>query len=150
MPVQDPGRGRLVVAAERAGCVLRTDAGGAPASMVDVSKPPTFGPARAAAAGGVYTARLPVEQIVGALRRGAVVVQYRGSLDGRARAALRLAVSDAPGVIVAPDGSGMPYRIAATAWRRVLGCPSLDADALSALRAFRDRYHGVLGPEAPR
>ena len=147
---QDAQRAKLVVAAERAGCVLRTDAGGAPALMLDVSKPPTFGPARPAAADGVYTARLPIERIVGALRRGAVVVQYRGFLDGRAKAALRLAVSGAPGVIVAPDGTGMPYRVAATAWRRVLGCPSLNPDALSALRVFRDRYRGVLGPEAHR
>ena len=147
--VEDPERARLVGAAERAGCVLRTDAGGAPATMIDVSKPPTFGPARRPAADGVYTARLPAERIVGALRRGTVVVQYRGSLDGRAQAAVQLAAG-LPGVIVAPDGTGMPYRVAATAWRRVLGCPSLNTHALIALREFRDRYRGVLGPEAPR
>lgn len=149
-PVEDAQRARLVVAAERAGCVLRTDAGGAPATRVDVSRPPTFGPSSEAAPGGVYTSRLPTGEIIGALRRGAIVVQYRGTLDPRARAALRLALSGAPQVIVVPDGSGMPYQVAATAWRRVLGCPSVNARALTALQAFRDRYLGVLGPEVPR
>jgi hypothetical protein len=40
----------------------------------------------------------------------------------------------------------MPYRVAATAWGHVLGCPTINGSTPAAVRAFRDAYRDK-GPE---
>ena len=138
----------VALAAQRAGCVVRSDAGGATAGALDVMQPPTFGPPSAPAAAGVYSRAPRTEAVVGSLRRGVVVVQYRSGTSRRTVDDLRRLVSRAPfESIVTPDRTGMRYAVAATAWGRLLGCPRAGRRALDAIRAFALRYRGR-GPDA--
>ena len=140
----------VTLAAQRAGCVLRTDAGGATAGSLDVMQPPTFGPPAVPAAAGVYTRAPRTEAVVGSLRRGTVVLQYRADTRRGTVMRLRRVVVLAPfAAIVTPDRTGMRYAVAATAWGRLLGCPRAGPKALMAVQAFALRYRGR-GPDAAR
>jgi Protein of unknown function (DUF3105) len=113
-------------------------------------RPPVAGPpAPAAVADGVHAAAPGPTGLVGALRRGRVVVQYRPSLAAPLVRRLRGAIarSRPDRLVIAPDGSGMPYLVAATAWGRLLGCRSLPPAALTALESFA-RHNAGRGPEA--
>ena len=139
-------------AAERAptaapGCVIRHDSGGATPSAVRVMQPPTLGPPATPAPVGVHRRPRSPEALVGALRRGYIVVQYRPSLERDVvRMLEREFGRDAPPTVVAPDGTGMRFAVAVTAWSRLLGCSSTDGDVLNAAQDFRRRYAG-LGPD---
>jgi hypothetical protein len=110
---------------------------------VDVGMPPTFGPPSRAPRPGVYSRPLPRRDLVGALRQGIVVLQYRRSVASRALGDLRaVADQDPRRTILAPDATRMPYAVAATAWRRLLGCRAVDGRVVRALQGFRDRYRG--------
>jgi hypothetical protein len=125
-------------AAQVANCTLR--AGPETARL----NPPADGRAGAPAPPGTYDRPLPTADAIGALRQGLVVIQYRREVSADAverLEALRAAVP--PGTILAPNGTSMPYEVAATAWRRLLGCPRLDAAALDAVRLFRGRFIGT-------
>ncbi len=144
------GADPVTMAAQQAGCVLRTDAGGATARDLDVMQPPTFGPPAQPAATGVYTRAPRTAAVVGSLRRGTVVLQYRAGTPRRTVHDLRRLVALAPfASIVTPDGTGMRYAVAATAWGRLLGCPRVNRSTLGAVRAFATRYKGR-GPDARR
>jgi hypothetical protein len=146
VPVVDP----VAHAAQQGGCVLRTDAGGATSRDLDVAQPPTFGPPAAPAATGVYTRPPRTEAVVGSLRRGTVVLQYRAGTPGTTVEELRRLVARAPfESIVTPDRTGMRYAVAATAWGRLLGCPRASRRAMAAVDAFALRYRGR-GPDAGR
>jgi len=138
----------VMLAAEQAGCVVRSDAGGATPGDLDVMQPPTFGPPAAPAATGVYTRAPRTEAVIGSLRRGIVVLQYRAGTPRRMVVELRRLVALAPfASIVTPDRTGMRYAVAATAWGRLLGCPRASRKALVAVHAFAMRYRGR-GPDA--
>jgi hypothetical protein len=140
----------VTLAAQRAGCVLRVDAGGAVGRDLDVMQPPTFGPPATPAAAGVYRRAPRTEAVVGSLRRGTVVLQYRSGTPRRTVQDLRRMGSLAPfAAIVTPDRTGMRYAVAATAWGRLLGCPRVNGSTLVAVRAFAVRYKGR-GPDAAR
>jgi len=132
----------LTRAATRSGCSLRS--GVRPAR----ERPLVDGTAGAPARAGFYDRPLPPPGIVGALRRGVVVISYRPSLDEDARAQLRELQQAVPnGTVVVPDDR-MPFAVAITAFRRLLGCPRLEPRTLDALRLFRGRYVGS-GPDSP-
>jgi hypothetical protein len=77
------------------------------------------------------------------MRHGIVVIQYRPGLSAGLLDVLTALQSAVPkGTIVAPNATRMPYEVAATAWRRVLGCPRLDATTIDAVRLFRGRFVG--------
>jgi hypothetical protein len=140
----------VVTAAKRASCVLRTDAGGTTARDLDVMQPPTFGPPATPAEPGVYARAPRTVAVVGSLRRGTVVVQYRSGTPRRAVLELHRLAGLAPSAsIVTPDRTGMRYAVAATAWGRLLGCPRFSRRALVAVQAFATRYRGR-GPDAVR
>jgi hypothetical protein len=125
------------------GCVLE-DPRGKPA---DVSRPPVAGPPSRPVADGVYTRPVSRRRLIGALRRGVVVIQYERRLPATDVARLRAAFSSpAPRRIVAPDATGMPFKVAGTAWGRVIGCSKLDPSVLQALQRFAERYAGR-GPD---
>ncbi len=146
LPEQDPVE--LETAARDGGCVLRRETGATDASTVGVMQPPTFGPPAEMAAPGVYTTPPPPENLVGALRRGIVVVQYRPHLPRNELAALRRTFRPLlEDTIVTPDGTGMRYAVAVTAWSRLLGCPRVDADTLELGVAFQREYAGS-GPDS--
>jgi hypothetical protein len=91
----------------------------------------------------VYTSPLRPDDVVAAGRRGIVVVQYRPTLDADVIdmiAALQSALPN--GTVVAPNGTGMRYAVAVTAWRRMLGCKRVTGTAIEAVRLFRGRFIG--------
>ncbi len=128
------------IAAVRDRCVLKATS--------SPQRPPVAGRESAPAATGVYTTSPSVARLIGALRRGVVVVQYRPGLSGTDVARLRSAFGLGGGLrIVTPDATAMPYVVAGTAWGRLIGCHRLDAKVMSALSRFALRYQG-LGPDA--
>ena len=120
------------------GCVARRDSGQGTLSALRAIQPPTLGPPATPARSGVHTRPPGLAALVGALRRGYIVVQYRPTLDRRLiRRLNREFGSGSPPTVVTPDASGMRFAIAVTAWSRVLGCASADGAALDAAQDFR-------------
>jgi hypothetical protein len=127
------------------GCVLENPRG----RPADVSRPPAGGPPSRPVADGLYSSPQHRGRLVGALRRGVVVVQYERGLPRAELELLTRAFAPArPRRVVAPDGSGMPFKVAATAWGRLIGCSKVDARVVAALTRFAQRYAGR-GPESP-
>lgn len=131
----------LVDAARAAGCRIE-QAGVRPLN------PPVQGPRGTPAGPGVYDAQPDVAMLVAALRRGRVVIHYRPGLErGRVRELERLQAAVPEGTLVVPNATRMPYEVAITAWRRLLGCPTFEDEAIDALRLFRGRFLGS-GPDS--
>lgn len=139
-PIRDP---QLSDAARRGGCVVVR---AAPGQRLN---PPVDGPAhRRAARAGVYDRPLPGDALAAALRRGVIAIQFRPGLGGDALGALQDIQSALPaGTILAPNGTRMPYELAVTGFRRLLGCPRVSPAALDAVQLFRGRFVGS-GPDA--
>jgi len=130
----------LSEAARAARCVL--DDGRTPLG----SQPPASGPPARAARPRSYARAPSPESLVGAIRRGIVVIHYRPALGEEERERLEeLQLAIPAGTIVTPNAE-MPYLVAVTAWRRRLGCERFEATTVDAIRLFRGRFIG-LGPE---
>ena len=136
-------------AAKPAGsCIIRRDTGRVTPSALRAMQPPTLGPPARPARPGVHTRPLRPRALVGALRRGLIVVQYRPSLRPEIVRRLRREFgTGSPPTVVTPDATGMRFAVAVTAWSRLLGCASAHGDALRAAQDFR-RHHAGAGPEA--
>jgi hypothetical protein len=131
------GQIRLERAADAARCDLRRG------RAAEHLNPPAEGTAGRAAAPGTYERPLPGPALAAAMRHGIVVIQYRPGLSAGLLDVLTALQSAVPkGTIVAPNATRMPYEVAATAWRRVLGCPRLDDTTIDAVRLFRGRFVG--------
>jgi uncharacterized protein DUF3105 len=132
----------LADAARDAGCQLvHADTRGA-----DLN-PAVDGPAATPAAPGVYEEAPSTAALVGALRRGVVVIQVGAAVpDGTVEqlADVQRALPD--GTIVTRASPGMPFAIAVTAYRRLLGCRRYTQRALDAVQLFRGRFVGT-GPD---
>lgn len=132
---------QLVKAVQAGGCELRRPREG------EHLRPPVEGPPAAPAPSRFYDAAPRVEQLIGALRRGVIVIFYRDGVGKERLEQLRLLRTLVPaGTIVAPDTSGMPYEVAVAAYRRLLGCDRFTAAAIDAIRLFHGRYVGT-GPD---
>lgn len=130
---------KLVDAARTAACELRRERPGR------ALRPAVSGPSNGASSPGVYERTPPPSALVGANRRGIIVIHYRPSLDEEHVAQLqRLQEAVPEGTIVAPNAN-MSYEITVTAWRRLLGCHRFDDETVDAIRLFRGRYLGT-GP----
>lgn len=139
---------QLERAARGADCTLRRDAGSSSRTTVEVMQPPTFGPPGPAAEPGIYSRSPSPRELVGALRRGTIVVQYRPDLGRRVVTLLRREFGrPPPATIVTPDATGMRYAVAVTAWTRLLGCAAVTDDALEVAHGFEALYRNT-GPEA--
>ena len=144
------GRAAAEAPADRpaASCVERRDTGRVTLASLKVMQPPTLGPPSRPAAPGIHTRPLPPAELVGALRRGFIVVQYRPTLRPALVRRLRREFGRGdPPTVVTPDGTGMRFAVAVTAWSRLLGCASARDDTLAAAQDFRRRHAGT-GPEA--
>ncbi len=131
----------MTAAARVAGCEIRR--GDGVAASVPVSGPSGGTPARP----GFYDDPPPSDALVEALRRGVIVIHYRRDLPSARVAELRVVQRAVPaGTIVTPN-DGMRYAVAATAYRRLLGCSRMTDGTLDAIRLFRGRYIG--GNTAP-
>ncbi|MEA2348430.1 MAG: hypothetical protein QOG62_2217 [Thermoleophilaceae bacterium] len=96
---------------------------------------------------GSYTKAPPVEQQVHALEHGRIYMQYLPSEPATTRDKLQALFDEDPyHMILAPNSTQMPYKVAATAWNQVLGCPAMNDGVLDAIRAFREKYRDQ-GPE---
>jgi hypothetical protein len=127
------------------GCVIEDPRG----KSADVSRPPVSGPPAKSLAAGVYSRPQPRERLIGALRRGIVVIQYDRRLPARDVALLQRAFARSGSRrALVPDATGMAFTVAATAWGRLLGCSRLDGDVMQGLERFADRYAGD-GPDVP-
>ncbi len=131
----------LVDAARAGGCRLERGRG-------RPLNPPVEGRTATAARAGVYDRPPGDATLVAALRRGRVVIHYRPGLPGeRVQELERLQEAVPDGTLVVPNATRMPYELAITAWRRLLGCPRFTDDVLDAVRLFRGRFIGS-GPDS--
>jgi hypothetical protein len=109
--------------------------------------PAVDGPAATPAAPGVYEQPPTAAALVGALRRGVVVIQVGPTApDGTLERLADLQRALPEGTIVTRAAPGMPFAIAVTAYRRLLGCPRYTPQTLDAMRLFRGRFVGT-GPD---
>ncbi len=130
----------LPLAATKAGCVLRSgdQAGG---------DPPVSGPPADPAPAGVYDDPPGTTALVGALRRGIIVIQYRPEVaDDQIEALRQLQAAVPRGTIVTPNLE-MRFALAVTGWHRLLGCRELSDGTIDAIRLFHGRYIGS-GPDS--
>ena len=141
----------LVSAARAAGCTAqnnppegRQHVRGTPRYRTN---PPTSGPhAPQAAADGAWETSPPVPALVHSLEHGRVIMWHRKGDDEVAKELRKIGDEDSSKMILTPNTTGMPYRVAASAWGHLLGCPELNEEVPDAIRAFRDAYRGK-GPE---
>jgi hypothetical protein len=112
------------------------------------TNPPTSGPHNPVPAPDqVYTTAPPKENYVHTLEHGRIELQYRPGAPSAVRDALQAVYDQSPAhVLLFPNNTGMPFEVAATAWKQRLGCPRFDARVPEALSRFRDVYRDR-GPE---
>jgi hypothetical protein len=84
--------------------------------------------------------------LLAAMREGVVVIQFRGLASSDVSLLRSLQEAIPSGTIVAPNDTGMPFAVAVTAYRRLLGCRALNESSVDAIRLFRGRFVGS-GPE---
>lgn len=128
----------LASAVRTSGCDLRVAVEGRP------TDPPTDGDAEGlAVAPGAYEDPVAPERLVAAMRRGLVVLHFRPDrVADEVPDELEVVREALPrATILAPD-LDMPYAVAITAYRRLLGCERYDRRALDAMRFFRGRFVG--------
>lgn len=138
-----PVRGTdLASAAHKADCEFRRTAANEP------SNPPVTGPAGPLPASPGFEEESPdAPSLIAALRRGILVIHFRPGLDEERVSELRTMQQAVPdGTLVTPNATRMPYEVAATAHRRLLGCETFTDDTLDALRLFHGRFLGS-GPD---
>ena len=111
------------------------------------SNPPHSGDHAVKPAGdGIWETAPPLPRIVRSLQQGRVVMWHRPS-DEKGQWLLREVGDQSPKhMLLVPNTTDMPYRVAATAWGHVLGCASINGSTAAAVRAFRDAYRDK-GPE---
>jgi hypothetical protein len=141
----------LVTAATAAGCTAQNPPiEGRQHVRGDVdyrSNPPTSGPHHErAAADGAWEVSPPVPALVHSLEHGRIVMWHRKGDEDAMKALRKVGNEDSSKMILTPNTTEMPYRIAASAWGHLLGCNELNDESLDAVRAFRDAYRGK-GPE---
>src|SRR5690606_26459831 len=151
--------GPLRQAAARAGCALReglpeegrahlTRDDPAPAYATD---PPTsgdhIGPPLQQADGAWLDPAAPVD-VVHSLEHGRIAIQYDPGLPERSQLELRGLYETVYSAALLFPNPDMSWRVAATAWRNLLGCDEYRGRAtLQAIRAFGAAHQGN-GPEA--
>lgn len=132
---------QLADAARRAGCELRRTG---PRDRTDPAVDGSAAPEAARA--GFYDEPPDGASLVSALRNGVIVIYFRGDLEGERVDDLRRIQEAAPnGTIVTLD-STMSFELAATAYRRLLGCPRVSDASMEATLLFRGRFLGS-GPD---
>lgn len=136
----------LVRAVAKSGCTLRSfPSYGSEQTGARVqyrTNPPTSGPSDAVpAADGIYDEPAGTSKLVRALARGRVIFQFAPGVPPKVRGQLKALVREDPRhVILTANQTGMPYAVAATAWRHYLGCNKVNGATFDALRDFRSAY----------
>jgi hypothetical protein len=140
-------------AAKAAGCVLqnpKSEGRGHTTSRQNYkTQPPTSGAHDPVPTsdGAYLKAPSPYEGLVHALEHGRVIIWFKPNAPANVRGALKkLYDEDKALTLLVPNSRPMPYEVAATAWTRLLGCPTWNDKVPDAIRAFRDAYR-LKGPE---
>jgi len=146
----------LAAAAKAAGCVLKhppaagTGHTTSPNTRIQYkTAPPTSGRHYQVPShdGAYLTPPNPYEGLVHALEHGRVIYWFKPNVPAKLKGTLKkLYDEDKALVILTSNTRPMPYEVAATAWTRLLGCPSYNDKVPDAFRAFRDAYR-LKGPE---
>jgi hypothetical protein len=112
------------------------------------SEPPTSGPHNPVPAhDAAYLTSPGNEHLVHALEHGRVIYWFKPNAPAAVKGALhKLYEEDRDLVVLAPDTAAMPYEVAASAWTKMVGCPTYNDKVPDAFRAFRDAYR-LKGPE---
>jgi hypothetical protein len=136
----------LVRAATEAGCVTRDLAPegnrvvSAETKVTYRSDPPHSGDhAEKPASDGIWETAPPLPKIVGALEKGRIAMWHKPG-DEKGMRLLREVGDQSPKHMLLVPNSTMDFRVAATAWGHVLGCPRMNGSTPGAVRAFRDAY----------
>jgi hypothetical protein len=136
----------LVRAAAEAGCVARDlpPEGNRKVSATTVvryrSNPPHSGDhAEKPATDGIWETAPPLPKVVGALEKGRIVMWHKPG-DEKGVRLLREVGDQSPNHMLLVPNATMTYRVAATAWGHLLGCPRMNGSTPGAVRAFRDAY----------
>jgi hypothetical protein len=87
-------------------------------------------------------------ELVHTLEHGRIDVQYAPGTPKADRDKLEALVAENGGyhMLLFQNATKMPFKVAATAWDQMLGCPEINDKTWDALRTFRDRYIDK-GPE---
>ena len=142
----------LDAAAEAAGCRVRSfpsEGNDHVATPVEYkSNPPHSGDhLEIPAEDQAFTETPQTEALVHSLEHGRIIIQFRPGASAELRGALKALYDEGPyHVILTPNGTQMPYAVAATAWRRTLTCDEAGPKVYDAIRAFREAYRDR-GPE---
>jgi Protein of unknown function (DUF3105) len=162
--VARPGETDVSKAADAAGCQVKEERAksrdhvGNPAEQIPYSSnPPMTGRHyEIAAEDQAFTEPPPDASVVHSLEHGRVNVWFKPDAPKKVRADLKATYDSEQGyqLLLIPRPN-MAYQMAATAWGRkpeplgtgyLLGCQTVDAQAMTALRAFIDEHRGN-GPE---
>lgn len=150
-----PDTNALNKAAAAAGCSVKTypEEG---RTHVDgkvryATNPPTSGDHfEIPSADGVLASAPPPERWVHTLEHGLIILQYRPAAPAAVRDSLqRVLEQDSAHMVLMPNNTGMPFEVAAVAWRHVLGCSKYSERTDAALRAFRDAYRDTAPEQVP-
>jgi hypothetical protein len=137
-PVQET---ELTSAAAHAGCELeRAEAG-------ERLNPPVMGGAAAAPARpGFYDESPDDESLLAAMREGVIVIHFRDLSESDVDLLREFQEAVPDGTIVVRNATRMPFVVAVTAYRRLLGCRTLNQSSVDAIQLFRGRFLGS-GPD---
>lgn len=115
------------------------------------TNPPTSGPHNPIPApDGLYSAAPLAEHYVHTLEHGRIELQYHPGAPAAVRDALRRVYDESTHhMLLFPNNTGMPFEVAATAWKHRLGCGRFDAKVPAALSAFRDAYRDRAPEQVP-
>jgi hypothetical protein len=137
-PIQET---ELTKAVDEAGCALRRT------KSPERTDPPVDGPAAPRPArAGFYEHPPEAAELVAALRHGVIVIHFRRDLDPDRVEELRSIQESAPNATIVTPNATMSFEVAATAFRRLLGCSRWSDASIDATRLFRGRFLGS-GPD---
>ena len=147
-------QGDLQTAAEEAGCDLQLDLPDEGSDHVGddelpewETSPPTSGNHSAQQQADGAWESVEMGNILHSLEHGRIDIQYSPDLPETEQLELKGVFDEDPAGMLFFPNADMPYEVAATAWRQLIGCDRYEGRAtLDAIRAFRDTYRGR-GPE---
>lgn len=96
---------------------------------------------------GAYTSTPKTENAVHSLEHGRINIQFSPDLPQQQIDQLKVLFDeDSYHMLLYPNGTDMPYQVAATAWDHALLCEEFSPQVFDAIRAFKDSYRDQ-GPE---
>jgi hypothetical protein len=142
----------LIAAAKAAGCVLKNPP---IEGRTHVTTPVKYGTNPPSSGNhypvpepdGEYGTAPPVTHLVHDLEHGRIIIQWAPSVSQRRIGQLRSLFDEDPyHLILTPNTTKMPYKVAATAWGHIAGCKKFTDKTFDVFRAFKTRYVDK-GPE---